>query len=299
MRSFINGNGCIVRNYVEVSKPRVVENAEAFKALNSSPETLGAGEEETAAAEEEVSERQRMEEDVSNQRQDANAAWEIQNEARHRAAEILDEANKKAAMILAEAEASAQEIRAQAKAESERLCAEVVEKARAEIYPKAQAEGYEAGRQSGEEEGKLAFQDARQLFQLAQRAVQEEYAKVDEDLLHLTIKIAERLVRCSLALEPRLLRGIIQTLTLLPQERRGWVLHVAPEDAAWLEREQPPCPCPWIINETLVAGDCFLECQEGYFDARLEAQLDKLEHILREELQYGAMEPVAADSGTN
>ena len=138
---------------------------------------------------------------------------------------------------------------------------------------------------------------ANQLFQLAQRAVQEEYAKVDEDLLHLAIKIAERIVRSSLAVEPQRLVGIIQALTLLPQEREGWRLHVAPEDARWLEGNQSPCP--WVIDESLNPGDCFLECQEGIFDARLEAQLDKLEHTLREELEHGGVEPIDPDGGTD
>jgi flagellar assembly protein FliH len=220
-------------------------------------------------------------------------------EAEAQAAMILAEAEEKAAMILAEAETTAQEIRAQTKAESDRLCKEVAEKVRAEVYPKAEIEGYQAGRKAGEEDGKRAFQDAEQLFQLAKRVVQEEYAKVENDLLHLAIKIAERLVRSSLAIEPQRLAAIIQALTLLPQESSGWRLHVSADDALWLEKNQPPCPCPWVIDESLGAGNCFLECQEGIFDARFEAQLDKLENILREELQHGNVEAIDEDGGTD
>jgi flagellar assembly protein FliH len=97
--------------------------------------------------------------------------------------------------------------------------------------------------------------------------------------------------------EPQRLVAIIQALTLLPQERLGWRLHVAPDDTRWLEGDQSPCP--WVIDESLNPGDCFLECQEGIFDARLEAQLGKLEHTLREELEHGSVEPIDADGGTD
>jgi len=200
-------------------------------------------------------------------------------------------------MIVAEAELRAQEIRTEAQSDLEQLRQEAIQSAQAEVYPVAQAEGYqagfEAGYNAGEAEGKDFSQKANQLFQLAQRAVQEEYAKVDEELLHLAIKIAERLVRSTLTVEPQRLVGIIQALSLLPQEREGWRLHVAPDDARWLEGNQPPCP--WVIDESLSPGDCFLECQEGIFDARLEAQLDKLEHTLREELEHGGVESTHPD----
>lgn len=283
MKSFIRGR--VVKSCdVEVSAPRMLENNEGFQDLGTCLAVLSVGVEGHNAASPELPGR---------------VDTTFETEAKEKAAMILAEANQKAVMILAEAEISAQEIRAQAQAESDRLRKEVVETARAEVYPKAQAEGYQEGRQAGEEEGKRAFQDAEQLFQLAQRAVQEEYAKVDKDLLHLAIKIAERLVRSSLAIEPRRLVAIIQALTLLPQERLGWRLHVAPDDARWLEENQPPCPCPWVIDESLSLGDCFLECQEGVFDGRLEVQLDKLEHTLREELQHGYVEPIDADGGTD
>jgi flagellar assembly protein FliH len=223
-----------------------------------------------------------------------NSAAKILAAADKKAAKILAAANEKAAMILKNAEKSAQEMRAQTEAEYARLRKEVIETTRAEVYPQAKAEGYQEGRQAGEAEGKCAFQNAERLFRLAQRALQEEYAKVDKDLLHLAIKIAERIVRAYLTVEPERLSVIIQAVTLLPKERRGWKLHVAPDDACWLEKNQPPCPCPWVIDESLSPGDCFLECQEGYFDARLETQLNKLEHTLREELKHGDVGPIEA-----
>ena len=270
MRLSISGR--VVKSYdVEVSTPRMVECNEGFQQLDAYLTVISVGEE--------GSKSENLEHPGL-----VTTSLEI-------------EAKEKAAVIIAEAEIYALEIRTQAQADQEQLRQEVIQAAQAEVYPVAQAEGYQAGFQAGEAEGKSLTQKANQLFQLAQRAVQEEYAKVDEDLLHLAIKIAERLVRSSLAVEPQRLVGIIQALTLLPQEREGWRLHVAPDDARWLEGNQPPCP--WVIDESLNPGDCFLECQEGIFDARLEAQLDKLEHTLREELEHGGVEAIHPDGGTD
>lgn len=270
-------NGRVVKSYdVEVSTPRMVECNEGFQQLSPLLAVLSV---------EEVSQNSV---DLARLEQPVKMANLIEIEAK-----------EKATLILAEAENSAQKILEEARADFGRLRQEVVEAARAEIYPAAQSEGYQAGFQAGliagEAEGKHLTEKANQLFLLAQRAAQEEYAKVDEDLLRLAMKIAERIVRGSLAVEPRRLVAIIQALTLLPQERLGWRLHVAPEDSRWLEGDQSPCPI--VIDESLNPGDCFLECQEGIFDARLEAQLNKLEHTLREELEHGNVEPINADGG--
>ncbi|HUX46970.1 MAG TPA: FliH/SctL family protein [Desulfosporosinus sp.] len=271
MRLSINGR--VVKSYdVEVSTPRMVECSEGFQQLGAFLTVLSVGEESQNSVNSEILEQP---DEMANP--------------------IEAEAKEKATMILAEAENCAQTILEEARADFDRLRQEVVETARTEVYPAAQVAGYQAGLQEGEAEGKRLAEKANQLFQLAQRAVQEEYAKVDEDLLHLAMKIAERVVRASLAVEPQRLMAIIQGLTLLPQERLGWRLHVAPDDSRLLEEDQSPCP--WVIDESLNPGDCFLECQEGIFDARLEAQLDKLEHTLREELEHGSVESIDADGG--
>lgn len=291
MRLSINGR--VVKSYdVEVSTPRRVECLEGFQQLGQSLTVLSVGEERQTSAIPPAFVRQDPSHEVVNNEQ----AGKLLADAKEQAAGILAEAEAQAKSILSQAEASAQEILSQAQADLERFRQDVKESAQAEIYPVAQAAGYQDGRQAGEAEGKRLTDHAQQLFSLAQRAVQEEYAKVNKELLHLAIKVAERIVRSTLAVDPQRLLGIIQALTLLPLEREGWRLHVASEDVRWLEGS---LPCPWVIDESLHPGDCFLECQEGVFDGRLEAQLDKLEHSLREELEHGGVESIGPDGGTD
>lgn len=278
MRLSINGR--VVKSQdVEVSTPRLVECNEGFHRLGEYLSVLTVGDELPPA----------------------NTDWietsTAMIKAQEKAEEILAEAQASAQQLLEKAQEDARKILAEAQEESDHLRQEIIQTAQAEIYPAAQAEGYKIGLEAGAAEGKTLIQNATLLFQLAQRAIQEEYAKVDADLLHLVIKISERLVRSSLAIAPQRLMNIVQSLTLLPQERQGWRLHVAPEDAYLLEGNQSPCP--WIADESLSSGDCFLECQEGIFDARLETQLDKLENALREELEHGSMELIGSDSGTD
>jgi flagellar assembly protein FliH len=216
-------------------------------------------------------------------------------EAEEKAAVILAQAEEDARNIRTQAEADALTIRDQAQIELDRLRAEVIEAAQAEVYPKAKAEGYEAGMQEGKIEGDRLSQKANKLFRMAQKAVQDEYSKSEEELIHLVIKIAERIIKTTLAVDPQLLKGIIGGIVLLPEDRQGWRLHVSLEDSRWLEQDQ--IPCPLVIDEYLNPGDCYLDCPEGIYDARIEAQLDKFEHMLREELKHGSLEPVDSEGG--
>lgn len=293
----------VVKSYnVEVSTPRMVECLVDFQKLSNCLTVLSFDEDSLDREGFELSDKK---ETGSQDDLDAKAQFEAELEgAREQAARIMAEAEANAQKLLAQAETAsqeilakaevdAQEVLARAQSELDRLRQEVLDNAQSEVYPAAKAEGYQEGKQAGETEGIRLTEHANRLFHLAQRAVQEEYAKVDQELLHLAIKIAERIVRSTLAIEPQRIVDIIQALTLLPIERQGWRLHVSSEDAQWLEEKQ--LPCPWVVDDTLSFGDCFLECQEGVFDGRLEAQLDKLEHTLREELEYGGVESINPD----
>lgn len=217
-------------------------------------------------------------------------------EAKARAEEIIAQAQAEAHEIRRQAELEAEKLRVQARAEEESYRRQLEAAIRAEVLPQARQEGYEEGVRTGREETAALRAEAHTLFKLAQTALAQEYAKAEEDLLHLAIQIAECLVRAELKVEPVQLLAIVKTLSLLPQERQGWRLHLSAQDAAWIETLGPDAlPCPWIEDESLDRGDCWLECQEGIFDARIIPQLERLEEILQEELKRGAVAEVGRD----
>lgn len=214
-----------------------------------------------------------------------------------RAEGLLEKAGEEAEGILAEARLEAERIRQGAQEEAARARATLEAALRAEVMPLAQEEGFRAGFAQGEAKVQARQQEAERLLRLAEASVRSEYARVDETLLQLALKMAERIVRGVLGIEPQRLLDIARSLVLLPQEREHSVLHVAAEDGVWLSSlEQELVPCPWQVDDTLRPGECFLECEEGIFDARLEVQLEKLEKALREELQHGRLEPDGPES---
>lgn len=221
------------------------------------------------------------------------------SQAKSQAQEILTQAKETLAQAeaeLAQAQAEAQILHAEARAEAEKLHIklheEISQQAYAEGHAQGFAQGLREGKEQGEREAKKIKTEARDLFQLAKRAVQEELAKVDGTLLHLALKVSEKIVRANLKQHPEYLLYRIRALALLPEQREGWRLHVAPRDAEWMKNLPPDeiLKIPLVEDETLSPGDCFLECSEGIFDARLEAQLDRFEQLLGEELRYDGLE---------
>lgn len=212
------------------------------------------------------------------------------------ASEVLTEAKAHAQAILAQAQAEAEQLRANAQTE----VTEQMQKLREEVSAQAYTEGFEKGfnqgliegRAQAEHEAERRRKEAKALVELAERAVQEEFSKVDQELLHLVIKIAERVLRASLEISPDLLLHQVRALALFPQEREGTSLHVSPEDFAWLMASdtQDQLQVALVSDDTLHPGDSFIECSEGIFDARLDAQLARLEHLLREELRHAGLE---------
>lgn len=218
-------------------------------------------------------------------------------EAREEAKGILAEAEKlrtQGEIYLKEAQAEGerlrQEIIAEAQAEAQRLKEEVTQKAYDEGYNQGREEGYKAGWQKGEEEAQNLIAQGQKVLKLAQKAAYEEWSKVDETLLRLALKVAERIVKVHIQIYPESLIERIRALSLLPEEREDWKLHVSTADYQWLsEQIGDELGIPLFEDQTLMEGDCFLECGEGIFDASLDILLERCEQLLREELRHGQL----------
>ncbi|WP_425806953.1 FliH/SctL family protein [Desulfitobacterium sp. Sab5] len=286
MKSFIRQR-VVKSQTVEVLIPRLVEcKNEEFEHLTNHITVVYQAIEKNAAGES----NQNIEENTIQGAE--NVADPLISEAELKAQAIIEQAQT----ILAQAQADAEHIRANAQIEADELKKKVSEEAAAQ----AQAEGYEKGFSQGQAEGmakvrpeaERKLQETNAILQLAQHAAKEEWSKAETDLVHLALKIAERVVRSSLAITPELLLNQIKALTLFPQSREGWLLHVSPDDFTWLSQAdiQAQLQVNCVSNDTLHPGDCFLECSEGIFDARLEVQLDHLEYLLKEELKHGELE---------
>lgn len=287
MNSFIRTR-VVKSQAVEVSIPRLVENnTEGFQHLGghlavvrnvieSDSGVISFGSIEPSEEQNQINTRE-------------NELNELIIQARTEAQSILAQAQAEAEHLLARAEAEAGELKQQ-------ISTEVTAKAQAEGYEKGfaqgQSEGYTAGKDQGEQEIAEKVEQAQGLLKSVQNATQDEFKKVDNDLLHLSLKIAEQVVRASLHINPELLLNQIRALTLFPQDREGWRLHVSPEDFVWLQKSDTEMQLnlSYVADDTLRPGDSFLECSEGIFDSRLDLQLSHLEQLLREELNHEELE---------
>jgi flagellar assembly protein FliH len=210
---------------------------------------------------------------------------------------IISEAQTEANRILAEARKKAEEIVRTAHQDSENLRKNIEEAVRQEIIPLAQAEGLEKGLKQAAKEAVKLKQEAKGYLELARKALKNEYERVDKELISLCLQICEKIIFTSLRLDPQKLLSIIRNLTLMPREKEGMKLHLSLQDWEWyqdLPDEDKP-PYPVIADESLNAGDSYLECREGLFDARIKSQLETLEQYLIEELSHGRLDSLSTN----
>jgi len=201
---------------------------------------------------------------------------------------LLAQAEKEAAEIIAKAKKEAELLVQNAQAESEALKDKVAEQVRAEVTPLAQAEGYEKGWQEAQSKAKGIMDRAKAYLDMAQKVLQQEYEKVDEQLVKLALKIAEKVLNSSLQHDPQILLNVLRNVAQMPLEKETVTLHLSKEDFQWYAElsEQEKLPYSVVADETLKVGDVLLECSEGIFDARLNTQLERLERHLVEELKH-------------
>ena len=211
---------------------------------------------------------------------------------------ILQTARKEGERLVRQARLDAEEILVIAQGQKEAWRREASRNAREEALPAAISEGRELGRQEIRRELEATLGRAAAMVEALERIWHDELAKVDEDLLELTLKISERIVGTVLRYDKDKLLTMIRSLILIPNERRNLKIHVSNADWEWLtnlkERGLPPYPL--IRDEMLEQGDVVIESSEGVFDARLETQLDKFREILSEELINGQLESANRES---
>ncbi|MGE4271315.1 MAG: FliH/SctL family protein [Desulfitobacterium sp.] len=288
MRSYIRAR-VVKCNAVAFSDPCVVEQTEELQLLGKHLSLLKNQKDSFAKEEhfqplsinrvEEVELTEEIEEGASRQLQEAQAqAEKIIVEAEQNYAEAL--------LALEQAKKEAADLLEKARVEAEDFAKKLHEEVSQEAYQEGHAQGLEEGRAQGTSEAELIKSEAQKILGLAQKAAQEEWSKVDETMLQLALRVAERVLRVQIQEHPEHLLQRIRALSLLPEEREGWKLHVSLADYTWLTQSAEDINIPLLEDQTLAAGDCFLECSEGIFDARVEAQLDRCEQLLREELRH-------------
>lgn len=167
--------------------------------------------------------------------------------------------------------------------------AQGLEKGREEGLRTGQAEGYkegyQAGRQAGLEAGAdTAAEQARRLQGLADAcgtALQNLDAETGHALTSLALRIAEQVVRSTLASQAELITGLVRDILDLDPARQGLLrLRVHSDDAELLQPylSQDTRIASWqlVPDDTMERGGCIAETALGSIDATLETRWQRV-----------------------
>ncbi|MGE5507106.1 MAG: FliH/SctL family protein [Chitinophagales bacterium] len=244
----------------------------------------------------------------------ATRAWDGDGEADDRWEERADEGNAEAEKVpadlppeVAEARQAAAELVEQARQEAERIVAEAREQAEAALaqaraegraagfedgYRDGARQGEEAGRAKAEREMEAAVGQAMNVLDLAVHEQNRMIAASRAQVLKLIRKVAEKIIRAELRLDPEVVQRTVEAALRLVTERNQVLIRVNPEELA-KAREGQPSYLKYFGTSSVVEicgdpavtpGGCVIETAAGNLDARLETQLDEVMGELEDRL---------------
>jgi flagellar assembly protein FliH len=145
---------------------------------------------------------------------------------------------------------------------------------------------YEEGRQRGYADGVAAGRDEMQRQAERLRALIEQIARplatlddeVERALVDVACAVARRLVGDELAIAPERVVTLARiALAALPRDLRDVRLYLHPQDAALARDELQPPPeaesFRILDDAALMRGDCRVQTESAYLDARLDARV--------------------------
>lgn len=170
--------------------------------------------------------------------------------------------------------------------EAEREAARKLDQARREAY----AEGLAAGRQQAEEHFRPAVEGLAETLQSLARLREGIREETLQDLVHLAISIAARVIHREVAVDPDALGGLIQAAfsKLQSREINRVRLHPTLEVLVRkiLDRSGAPKNLVVVADPNLKPAEVFFETSQGVLDASVETQLREIERGLIDKLEH-------------
>jgi flagellar assembly protein FliH len=167
---------------------------------------------------------------------------------------------------------------------AEQEAASRLDQARREAF----VEGVTAGREQAEAQIRPAMEGlAQTLGELSRlRAVMRDQAT--EDLIHLAVSIAARVIHREVAIDPDALAGLVKAAFMKVQSREinRVSMHPALEGLVRKSLEQCGAPKNLVLapDPGLKPGEVFFETAQGNLDASVETQLAEIERGLIDKL---------------
>ncbi|MGE5576309.1 MAG: FliH/SctL family protein [Syntrophothermus sp.] len=197
--------------------------------------------------------------------------------ARQEAARLVEEAREQAADLLEKAQKEAEQI---------------LEEAKERGLQEGLAQGREAGHREGYEAGigetsRLAEQ-AKTVLETALAEREQLIRGASGDILKLVVKIAEKIIRGQLRLDPAIIQRTIEDAVKLVNDKTRVVIRVNPSELETAKSGEArirqflegSTKLEIVADETIEAGGCMIETNSGSVDARIATQLEETAHLL-------------------
>jgi len=202
------------------------------------------------------------------------------------AANLIEDAKRQAEQIVQHAHSEAKVILGKANEEMNAL--------RLKEKEEGYAQGYEEGLADGQEK---ALEEAQHLLDVLRSTVEEaarlrasSLAALEEDFLKLSLLLADKIVRKTIAddtswLEP-IVKDALQALGTVDEI----IVYLNPMDYALVKEQEDRLhiatrtKMSFVQDPTLSQGGCMIESENGLIDARLEQRLGKVGKSLMEVL---------------
>ena len=170
-------------------------------------------------------------------------------------------------------------------ADPEQEAARKVDQARREAF----AEGLAAGRQQAEEQFRPAVQGLAEALDSLGRLRANIREETIQDLVHLAVSIAARVIHREVAVDPDALAGLIQAAfsKLQSREINRVRMHPTLEGLVRKLLEQAGAPKNLVLlpDPSLKSAEVFFETAQGILDASVETQLREIERGLIDKLE--------------
>ena len=169
--------------------------------------------------------------------------------------------------------------------DSEREASRKLDQARREAF----AEGLATGRQQAEEQFRPAVQGLAETLETLARLRETIREEATQDLVHLAISIAARVIHREVAIDPDALTGLVQAAfsKLQSREINRVRMHPALEGLVRKALEQSGSPKNLVLttDASLKPAEVFFETSQGTLDASVETQLREIERGLIDRLE--------------
>ena len=154
-----------------------------------------------------------------------------------------------------------------------------------EAYRKGEKAGFEVGLQRGQE----VLQRMHELVQGLEKTREELYVKLEEEMLELVLRIAEKVVHHEIRENDNTRTSILAAGLRKMREEDRITVRVAPGDLAAIQEALPSlCEQIGVLGQVtlqedpaVTPGGCTLETDRCVLDARIEKALETIEEALR------------------